>query len=134
MRSYEGLLRSMNRNKWTWEQLEPYFGRFVTWNPDYTAILDSDTDYGAILARVPTNPDPDELHDCVVEYLPDPRVEERYQPLRPLTPEEREFARALSLPPVPAARDRVVAPAGGPTDPGPAGVRPEPVGRDTGVG
>lgn len=103
--------RMLNRNNATWEQLEPYFGRYVMWNPDYTAILDSDTDYPAILARVPPNPDPDHLHDCVVEYLPDPRVEEAYQPLRPLTPEEaEELARALSLPPLPAAGDRVAAP------------------------
>ncbi|MBX9585450.1 MAG: hypothetical protein K2X87_34520 [Gemmataceae bacterium] len=113
--------RMTNRNNATWEQLEPYFGRYVMWNPDYTAILDSDTNYAAILARVPPNPSPDELHDCVVEYLPDPRVEEAYQPLRPLTPEE--FAYALSIWPAPAG-GRVPATPPGPADPGPAGVRP----------
>lgn len=131
MNRFEGFLRDLNRNKWTWEQLEPYFGRFVMWNPDYTAILDSDTDYPAILARVPENPNPDEQPDCVVEYLPDPRVDEAYQPLRPLTPEE--LAHALSIWPAPVG-GRVPAAPPGPADPGPAGVRPGRAADGPGVG
>lgn len=101
--------RMTNRNNATWEQLEPYFGRFVTWNEDYTAIVDSDTDYAAILGRTPSPPE--DGFGQTVEYIPDPRVEERYQPLRPLTPEEmEELVRAVSLPSVPAAGERLDAP------------------------
>lgn len=109
MNSVVGFLRDLNRRKWTYEQLEPYFGKCVLWNDDYTAIVDSDADYGALLDRAP--PPPEHGFGQTIQYIPDPRTDEAYQPPRPITAEEaEELARVLSLPPPPAAGNRVAAP------------------------
>ena len=121
MNTFEGFLRDQRRNYWTYEELEPYFGMYVIWFPDYTAVYDADTDYAAALARTPANQDPAEP-DWVVEYIPDPRVEEAYEPLRPVTPEE--LARDVPIPALPADVLRAgAAPCPGPADHGLEGVR-----------
>ena len=68
--------RMTNRRNVDWEQLRPYFGKYVLWNEDYTAILDSDTDYAKLDARMPPQ-DPDRFGETI-EYLPDPVREPDY--------------------------------------------------------
>jgi hypothetical protein len=60
----------INRHQFPHEELEPYAGRYVAWNPEGTQILASDEDPGQVIDAVKAlGYDPAET---VIEAIPSP--------------------------------------------------------------
>ena len=57
-----------NRNKWTFEQMEPYLGYWVAWSLDGTQIVAHDKDLGVVIRTAELLGKSSE--EVLLDYLP----------------------------------------------------------------